>query len=85
MAATDKIAPLISDAERQRWVSAAKAQLGSGGRFVVQQAIQLHGGIGITDEHDIGLFFKRLQALSHLHGDESYHVGRFADAMELGA
>jgi len=44
----------------------------------VRQAIQLHGGIGITDEHDVGLYFKRMQALSALYGDEEHHVHRFA-------
>lgn len=65
-------------AERQRAVSVAKARLAVAGKFVTQQATQLHGGIGVTDEHDIGLYFKRLQVLSSLYGDESFHVNRFA-------
>ncbi len=65
-------------AERRLAVSTAKVQLSQGGRFVTQQAIQLHGGIGITDEHDVGLYFKRMQALSALYGDEEHHVARFA-------
>lgn len=64
--------------ERRQAVSAAKAQFAVSGRFVTQQAIQLHGGIGITDEHDIGLYFKRMQALGVLFGDEDHHVRRFA-------
>lgn len=63
--------------ERQRAISAAKAQMAVGGKFVTQQAIQLHGGIGVTDEHDIGLYFKRMHALNTLFGDESYHVARY--------
>ncbi|MBK8239483.1 MAG: acyl-CoA dehydrogenase family protein [Deltaproteobacteria bacterium] len=66
------------DAERRRAVSAAKAQLAMSGRFVTQQAIQLHGGIGITDEHDVGLYFKRMHVLGLLCGDEEHHVRRFA-------
>jgi len=66
------------DALRRRSVSAAKAKLGSSGRFVSQQAIQLHGGIGITDEHDIGLYFKRMLALNAVLGDETHHVQRLA-------
>ncbi len=58
-------------------ISAAKAQLGTGGWFVDENAIQLHGGIGITDEHDIGLFFKRVRVLQGLFGDADYHVDRF--------
>ncbi len=64
--------------ERRSAVSAAKAQLASGGRFVTQQAIQLHGGIGVTDEHDIGLYFKRMVALNTLYGDGDHHLERFA-------
>jgi alkylation response protein AidB-like acyl-CoA dehydrogenase len=64
--------------QRRRGVSAAKVQLCVGGRFVVQQAIQLHGGIGITDEADVGLYFKRMHALMALFGDEEHHVHRFA-------
>ena len=64
--------------ERRAAVSAAKTQLSVGGRFVSQQAIQLHGGIGITDEHDVGLFFKRMVVLNALFGDEEHHVHRYA-------
>lgn len=65
-------------AARQSAISAAKAQLSIGGRLVVNQAIQLHGGIGITEEHDIGLYFKRMRVLTTVCGDEAYHVRRFA-------
>ena len=64
--------------ERKSAVSAAKVQLAVGGRFVTQQAIQLHGGIGVTDEHDVGLYFKRMHVLNTLFGDEEYHVNRYA-------
>ncbi|MFO0660037.1 MAG: acyl-CoA dehydrogenase [Polyangiaceae bacterium] len=66
--------------ERASAISASKAQLGVSGRYVTQQAIQLHGGIGITDEHDIGLYFKRMQSLNTLFGDEEHHVQRFASS-----
>jgi len=64
--------------ERKSAVSAAKVQLAVGGRFVTQQAIQLHGGIGVTDEHDVGLYFKRMHVLNTLFGDEEHHVMRYA-------
>ena len=64
--------------ERRRAISAAKAQLATSGKFVTQQAIQLHGGIGVTDEHDIGLYFKRMQVLSSQFGDLQHHVERYA-------
>jgi alkylation response protein AidB-like acyl-CoA dehydrogenase len=65
-------------AQRRHAVSAAKVQAAQSGRFVTQQAIQLHGGIGITDEHDVGLYFKRMHALGLVAGDEEHHVQRFA-------
>ncbi|MGD8860695.1 MAG: acyl-CoA dehydrogenase family protein [Myxococcales bacterium] len=64
--------------ERRRGVSIAKAQLGESGRFITAQAIQLHGGIGVTDEHDIGLYFKRMNVLNALFGDEAHHLERFS-------
>ncbi len=65
-------------AARRRDVSAAKYQLATGGIWVAQQSLQLHGGIGVTDEHDIGLYFKRMYALNALFGDQEHHVARFA-------
>jgi alkylation response protein AidB-like acyl-CoA dehydrogenase len=64
--------------ERRAAISAAKAHVAWSGRAVTQKAIQLHGGIGITDEHDVGLYFKRMHALGLLFGDETHHVRRFA-------
>ncbi len=66
------------EAERKRSVSAAKAQLAMSGKYVSQQAVQLHGGIGVTEEHDISLYFKRMHALNTLWGDEAFPVQRFA-------
>lgn len=63
--------------ERQRAVSAAKATLSRSGFWVVAQGTQLHGGIGVTDEHDISLFFKRMRVLNALFGDEDAHVRRY--------
>ena len=65
------------DGERQAAISAAKVQLGKGGQFVSRQAVQLHGGIGVTDEADIGLYFKRMQTLSAICGDAMFHTRRF--------
>lgn len=71
--------------ERARAVSAAKAHVAASGRAVLAHAIQLHGGIGISDEHDIGLYFKRMHALATLFGDEDHHVERFARLTAEGA
>jgi len=64
-------------AERQRAISVAKTQLTQSGHFVTRQGIQLHGGIGVTDEHNVGLYFKRMNVLAALFGDEEHHVRRF--------
>jgi alkylation response protein AidB-like acyl-CoA dehydrogenase len=62
---------------RKADVSAAKLQLADGGWLVQENAIQLFGGIGVTDEQDEGLFFKRLRVLNGLFGDADWHVDRF--------
>jgi alkylation response protein AidB-like acyl-CoA dehydrogenase len=72
-----------SPGERRAAVSAAKVQLSVGGKYVTRQAIQLHGGVGCTDEHDIGLYFKRMHALNTLYGDEEHHVERYASSAEF--
>jgi alkylation response protein AidB-like acyl-CoA dehydrogenase len=63
--------------ERAAEISAAKRQLSESGWFVQSNAIQLFGGIGVTDEQDEGLFFKRLRVLQGLFGDADHHVDRF--------
>jgi len=63
--------------QRKADVSSAKLQLADGGWFISKNAIQLFGGIGVTDEQDEGLFFKRLRVLSSQFGDADYHVDRF--------
>jgi alkylation response protein AidB-like acyl-CoA dehydrogenase len=63
--------------ERKAEISTAKLQLTRGGWFVQEHAIQLFGGIGVTDEQDEGLFFKRLRVLQGLFGDADWHAQRF--------
>lgn len=65
--------------ERRKAVSAAKAYLGKASRFVAQQAVQIHGGIGMTEELDVGHYFRRLTAFGNLYGDRRHHVRRFAE------
>ena len=57
----------------------AKAKAASVSRLAVQEGVQMHGGIGMTDEHDIGLFMKREAVLGELFGDAYYHRNRVAD------
>lgn len=65
-------------AARARDVSAAKAQVARASRFVAQQAVQLHGAIGMTDEYPAGRYFKRLTVLDTMFGDADFHRRRFA-------
>lgn len=58
--------------------SAAKAKLCEVARTASNEGIQMHGGIGMTDEYDIGFYLKRARVLQHLMGDYYYHLDRFA-------
>lgn len=68
--------------ERRRAVSAAKALIGRAGRYVGQQAIQLHGGMGMTDELPVGHYVKRLAAIDVLFGDAAHQRTQFAQLRE---
>ena len=59
-------------------VSALKVQIGKGGKFVGQNAVQLHGGMGMTDELNVGHYFKRLTAIETLFGNVDYHLKKYA-------
>ncbi len=65
-------------ATRSRAVSAAKSAIGERARYVAQQAVQLHGGVGMTDELDIGHYFRRLTLFCNLLGSTDHHLQRFA-------
>ena len=67
-------------AARRRGVSAAKVQVAKSGRFVGQNAIQLHGGIGMSEEYKVGHYFKRMTLVERLLGDADYHLARFIAA-----
>jgi alkylation response protein AidB-like acyl-CoA dehydrogenase len=68
-------------AARRRALSAAKALVGRCARHVGQTAIQLHGGMGMTDELAAGHYFKRLTAIDKTWGDADHHTGLFAQSM----
>jgi alkylation response protein AidB-like acyl-CoA dehydrogenase len=67
--------------ERRRAISIAKAYIGQAARFIGQQAIQLHGGMGVTDELIVSHWFKRLTIINTLFGDADHHLGRFSDML----
>jgi alkylation response protein AidB-like acyl-CoA dehydrogenase len=65
-------------AARRRGISAAKVQIARSGRFIGQNAIQLHGGIGMSEEYRVGHYFKRMTMVERLLGDSDYHLARYA-------
>ena len=65
------------DIARRRLVSVTKAHIGKAGRHVGQEAVQLHGGMGMTDELRIGHYFKRLTTINTMFGDVAHHLKRF--------
>ncbi len=67
-------------AERSKAVSAATVQIRRSGKFIGQQVVQLHGGIGMTLEYKIGHYFKRLTAMESLLGDTDHHLAALARA-----
>jgi pimeloyl-CoA dehydrogenase small subunit len=65
-------------AERRNAVAAAKVQIGRSGKFIGQQAIQLHGGIGMTMEYKVGHYFKRVTMIDTMFGDADHHLRELA-------
>jgi alkylation response protein AidB-like acyl-CoA dehydrogenase len=79
-AAAFKAAELLDagDSNAERMVSVAKAKAIGSAALAVQEGVQMHGGIGMTDEHDIGLYMKREAVLAELFGDARFHRARVA-------
>lgn len=69
----------IEPDQRRRNIAAAKAQIGRSGRLIGQEAVQMHGAIGITAEYKVGHAFKRLTAIDALLGDRDHHLARLAE------
>ncbi|HZU51579.1 MAG TPA: acyl-CoA dehydrogenase, partial [Sphingomicrobium sp.] len=67
-----------ADERAELYVSVAKAKCADVANIAVREAVQMHGGIGMTDEHDIGLFMKRQVVLGQLFGDVYFHRERVA-------
>jgi alkylation response protein AidB-like acyl-CoA dehydrogenase len=65
-------------AERQRAIHAAKVQIGRSGRHIGQEAVQLHGGIGVTMEYAVGHYFKRMTMIERTFGDTDSHLAALA-------
>ena len=69
-------------AERSMAMARAKYQLGISMRLISQESVQLHGGIGVTDEYIVSHYFKKLTQLEMSFGDTLYHLGRVSDNMQ---
>jgi pimeloyl-CoA dehydrogenase small subunit len=65
-------------AERARNLSMVKVGVGQAARFVSQNAVQLHGGIGMTEEYAVGHYFRRCMVIEHTFGDTAHHLSRLA-------
>ena len=68
------------DPQRSKLASGARSKIGEAARFVGEQAIQLHGGMGMSDELNVGHYFKRIAAINIQFGDPTYHLLRYAHA-----
>jgi alkylation response protein AidB-like acyl-CoA dehydrogenase len=66
-------------AERAQNIAMAKVGVGQASKFVSQNAIQLHGGIGMTEEYAVGHYFRRCMVIEHTFGDTAHHLSRLAD------
>ncbi|SHG19656.1 acyl-CoA dehydrogenase family protein [Bradyrhizobium erythrophlei] len=66
------------DAGLSRLASGAKSKIGCAGRFIADQAVQLHGGMGMTDELNVGHYFKRISSINIQFGDPAFHMLRYA-------
>ena len=67
-----------NEAGLSRLASGAKSKIGHAGKFIADQAVQLHGGMGMTDELNVGHYFKRISSINIQFGDPAYHVLRYA-------
>ena len=66
-------------AERAHNIAMAKVGVGQASKFVSQNAVQLHGGIGMTEEYAVGHYFRRCMVIEHTFGDTAHHLSRLAD------
>jgi alkylation response protein AidB-like acyl-CoA dehydrogenase len=67
-----------NDPALSRLASGAKAKIGYAAKFVAEQAVQLHGGMGMTDELNVGHYFKRISSINMQFGDPAFHLLRYA-------
>jgi pimeloyl-CoA dehydrogenase small subunit len=68
--------------ERAHNIAMAKVGVGQASRFVAQNAVQLHGGIGMTEEYAVGHYFRRVMVIEHTFGDPAHHLSRLAERVQ---
>jgi pimeloyl-CoA dehydrogenase small subunit len=68
--------------ERAHNIAMAKVGVGQASRFVAQNAVQLHGGIGMTEEYAVGHYFRRCMVIEHLFGDPAHHLSQLAQRVQ---
>jgi alkylation response protein AidB-like acyl-CoA dehydrogenase len=73
---------MVGAAERARNIAMVKVGVGQAARFVSQNAVQLHGGIGMTEEYAIGHYFRRCMVIEHSFGDTAHHLSRLAEQVK---
>ena len=70
-------------AESRRVIHALKYKIGEAGRFVGENAVQSHGGMGVTEELRVGHYFMRLAVIDATFGNRDYHLGKYTELMEV--
>jgi alkylation response protein AidB-like acyl-CoA dehydrogenase len=70
--------PAAGSRTGSRLASGAKSKVGYAARFIAEQAVQLHGGMGMSDELNVGHYFKRISSINIQFGDPAYHLMRYA-------
>ena len=69
-------------AARARDMALAKVGVGQAARYVAQSAVQMHGGIGMTEEYAVGHYFRRCMVIERLWGDPAYYLQKLAEEVE---
>ena len=64
--------------DHKKSISGLKYQVGKARKFIGQQSVQIHGGMGVTEELNIGHFFKRLTSIATIFGNTDYHLNRYS-------
>ena len=67
-----------NDSEASKTISALKVQVGKAGKYIGQQAVQLHGGMGVSNEMSIGHYLKRFTVIDSMFGNTQHHINKYS-------